>query len=214
VNTLEQERGERLELNDIGRVTIQTTRALFFDAYRTNRSTGAFILIDPISNSTAAAGMIQEPIREPATDRAAQTALSELNFEAGRLTPAERYARAGHYPATIWLTARQDLTYLIERKLFERNCQVHVVAEDTESHILPEVAALLHAAGLISIISGSTLDAAERERARTRVGRERFFDFDPRALAPDDERAAEQILAALEERGVLPHSRFHAGEGI
>jgi sulfate adenylyltransferase large subunit len=214
VNTLDQERAERLELNDIGRVTIQTTRALFFDAYRANRSTGAFILVDPISNATAAAGMIQEPIREPAADRAAQAALSELNFQAGRLTPAERYARAGHYPATIWLTARQDLTYLIERKLFEGGCQVHVVAEDTESHILPEVAALLNAAGLISIISGSTLDAAERERARTRVGRERFFDFDPRNLAPSDERAAEQILAVLEERGVLPHSRFHEGEGI
>jgi sulfate adenylyltransferase large subunit len=214
VNTLDQERAERLELNDIGRVTIETTRALFFDAYRANRSTGAFILVDPISNATAAAGMIQEPIREPAADRAAQAALSELNFQAGRLTPAERYARAGHYPATIWLTARQDLTYLIERKLFEGGCQVHVVAEDTESHILPEVAALLNAAGLISIISGSTLDAAERERARTRVGRERFFDFDPRNLAPSDERAAEQILAVLEERGVLPHSRFHEGEGI
>jgi sulfate adenylyltransferase large subunit len=214
VNTLDQERAERLELNEIGRVTIETTRPLFFDAYRTNRSTGAFILIDPLSNATAAAGMIQEPIREPAADRAAQAALSELNFEAGRLTPAERYARAGHYPATIWLTARQDLTYLIERKLFERGCLVHVIAEDTESHILPEVAALLNAAGLISIVSGSTLEAAERERARTRVGSERFFDFDPSALAPSDERAAEQILAVLEERGVLPQSRFDEGEGI
>jgi sulfate adenylyltransferase large subunit len=214
VNTLDQERAERLELNEIGRVTIEATRPLFFDAYRANRATGAFILIDPISNATAAAGMIQEPIREPGADRAAQAALSELNFEAGRLTPAERYARAGHYPATIWLTARQDLTYLIERKLFKRGCLVHVIAEDTESHILPEVAALLNAAGLISIVSGSTLEAAERERARTRVGSERFFDFDPSALAPSDERAAEQILAVLEERGVLPHSRFDEGEGI
>jgi sulfate adenylyltransferase large subunit len=213
VNTLDQEPAELLELNDIGRVTIETTRPLFFDAYRANRSTGAFILIDPLSNATAAAGMIQEPVRD-AADRAARTALSELHFEAGRLTPAERHARAGHYPATIWLTARQDLAYLVERKLFDRGCQVHVVAEDTESHILPEVAALLHAAGLIAIISGSTLDAAERERARTGMGSERFLDFDPRELAPSDERAAEQILGVLEDRGVLPHSRFHEGEGI
>jgi sulfate adenylyltransferase large subunit len=214
VNTLEEERAERLELNDIGRLTIETTRPLFFDSYRANRATGAFILIDPISNSTVAAGMIQEPLREPAADRAAQAALAEVNFEAGRLTPAERYTRAGHYPATVWLAARQELTYLLERILFQRGCLVHVIAEEVESHILPEVAALLNAAGLISIVSGSSLDAAELERARTRVGRERFFDFDPRDLAPNDERAAEQIIAVLEERGVLPRSRFHEGEGI
>ena len=41
-----------LELNEIGVVSIETHRPLFFDAYRKNRGTGAFILIDPVSNLT------------------------------------------------------------------------------------------------------------------------------------------------------------------
>jgi bifunctional enzyme CysN/CysC len=45
-------------LNEIGRVRIETPRLLAFDAYTANRSTGAFILVDRISNETLAAGMI------------------------------------------------------------------------------------------------------------------------------------------------------------
>ena len=214
VNTLEETSAERLELNEIGRVAIETTRPLFFDAYRSNRVAGSFIVIDPVGNGTVAAGMIQEPCREPGADRAAREALLELEFQASRLTPAERFARAGHRPATIWLTARQDLAYLIERRLFQRGCQVHVIAEEVESRILPEIAALLSAVGLIAIFSGATFDAAECERARVRVGDERFFHFDPEDLATSDEQAAEQVCAALEDRGVVPRTRFSDTEGI
>jgi sulfate adenylyltransferase large subunit len=214
VNTLDEAPADRLELNEIGRVAIETARPLFFDAYTSNRATGSFIVIDPIGNGTVAAGMIQEPRREPGADRAARAALLELEFQASRLTPAERYARAGHRPATIWLTARQDLAYLLERRLFQRGCQVHVIAEEVESRILPEIASLLSAVGLITIFSGSNLDAAECERARARVGSERFFHFDPENLATSDERAAEQILAVLEDRDVLPRTRFTEQEGI
>jgi sulfate adenylyltransferase large subunit len=214
VNTLAQAPADRLELNEIGRIAVETARPLFFDAYSSNRATGSFIVIDPIGNGTVAAGMIQEPRREPDADRAARAALLELEFQASRLTQAERYARAGHRPATIWLTARQDLAYLLERRLFQRGCQVHVIAEEVESRILPEIASLLGAVGLIAIFSGSNLDAAECERARERVGSERFFHFDPENLATSDEGAAEQILAALEDRDVLPRSRFTEQEGI
>jgi sulfate adenylyltransferase large subunit len=214
IDALAEEPADRLELNEIGYVAIETTRPLFFDAYASSHATGSFILIDPISNSTVAAGMIQEPRREPGADRAAQAALLELEFQASRLTPAERYARAGHYPATIWLTARQDLAYLLERRLFQRGCQVHVVAEEVESRILPEVAALLSAAGLIAIVSVSRPDPAERERARTRVSAGRLFHFEPETLAASDEQAADEICAVLEDSGVLPATRYREGEGI
>src|SRR5581483_403014 len=49
-----------LELNEIGRVRIESLRPLVFDRYRDNRQTGAFVLIDRIDNSTLAAGMIEE----------------------------------------------------------------------------------------------------------------------------------------------------------
>jgi bifunctional enzyme CysN/CysC len=49
---------DQLSLNSIGRVTLRTQLPLFFDAYRINRTTGAFILIDPATNNTVGAGTI------------------------------------------------------------------------------------------------------------------------------------------------------------
>jgi bifunctional enzyme CysN/CysC len=61
VNTLHRhEDAERLELNEIGRVTLRVTQPLFADAYTRNRATGGFILIDEATNATVAAGMIME----------------------------------------------------------------------------------------------------------------------------------------------------------
>ena len=59
VNTLHRlEEEKEIGLNDIGRVTIRTTKPLFFDSYRRNRNTGSIILIDEATNETVAAGMI------------------------------------------------------------------------------------------------------------------------------------------------------------
>jgi sulfate adenylyltransferase subunit 1 len=59
VNSLERETGiTTFNLNDIGRVRLKTLRPLMVDAYRANRITGSFILIDEVSNQTVAAGMI------------------------------------------------------------------------------------------------------------------------------------------------------------
>lgn len=56
------------QLNEIGQVDILTAKTLFFDAYAQNRQTGAFILIDPITNNTSAVGMILEPLDERALE--------------------------------------------------------------------------------------------------------------------------------------------------
>ena len=58
VNTMERSNVELLKLNEIGRVVFTTGKELFFDPYHTNKQTGAFILIDPITNNTSAGGMI------------------------------------------------------------------------------------------------------------------------------------------------------------
>lgn len=62
VNTMEQLSGEDFKLNEIGSVRITTAKTLFFDAYKQNKATGAFILIDPITNNTSAVGMITRPL--------------------------------------------------------------------------------------------------------------------------------------------------------
>ena len=68
VNTLEEKPGQPFVLNEIGQVDILTAKTLFFDAYVDNRQTGAFILIDPITNNTSAVGMILAPLDEHALE--------------------------------------------------------------------------------------------------------------------------------------------------
>ena len=59
INTLHKLKEDReVRLNDIARVSLQTSAPLHFDRYRRNRATGSFILIDEQTNNTVAAGMI------------------------------------------------------------------------------------------------------------------------------------------------------------
>jgi len=59
INTLRKEEDTTsFSLNEIGRVSIRTAAPLFYDSYNKNRQTGSFILIDPGTNETVAAGMI------------------------------------------------------------------------------------------------------------------------------------------------------------
>ena len=62
IETLEHEAVHTLGMNDIGVVEIATTRPIFFDSYADNRATGSFILIDPTTNATVAAGMIRRSV--------------------------------------------------------------------------------------------------------------------------------------------------------
>ncbi len=62
VNSMRRLEGREFKLNEIGCVRITTAKTLFFDEYAKNKATGAFILIDPITNNTSAVGMIIRPL--------------------------------------------------------------------------------------------------------------------------------------------------------
>lgn len=78
VNTLAQSQVDRLELNEIGLATLVTSKELFFDPYKNNKPTGAFILIDPITNNTSCVGMIIGSVNE--NDLHIADALPTLNL--------------------------------------------------------------------------------------------------------------------------------------
>lgn len=78
VNTMQRLEGRDFKLNEIGCVHITTAKTLFFDAYQKNKATGAFILIDPITNNTSAVGMIVRPL-EGDTD--AETEIPTLDLK-------------------------------------------------------------------------------------------------------------------------------------
>jgi sulfate adenylyltransferase large subunit len=137
VNTLEHQPARELELNGIGVVSVEAQRPLLFDAYRKNRFTGSFILIDPITNETMGAGMIlQAEVGEGAT---------------GRVTDAERLAVRGHAPLAICLPPdRVDLAWLLERRLFDHGYVVHVIRQPES---LRQAVRTAMAAGLIAIVA-------------------------------------------------------------
>ena len=86
-----------LQLNEVGRLTFRCTEPLLVDDYTTNRSTGSFIIIDPITNATVGAGVIR-------VIAAAHASPNVVRHEAGRLSRLERYAALGTTGATLLFT--------------------------------------------------------------------------------------------------------------
>ena len=64
VNTFKEHKAGKLELNEIGLVDIQANEKIMFDDYQSNPGTGAFIIIDRMTNMTVGAGMITEPLAD------------------------------------------------------------------------------------------------------------------------------------------------------
>jgi sulfate adenylyltransferase large subunit len=112
INSLEQCEAETLVMNEIATVVIEAQRPLFFDTYRENRGTGSFILIDPLTNGTVAAGMISGPAGK----------VSDLE----RVSRVERETRFGHGAVTVCLHGRARAGSILERMLFDRGCLVHL----------------------------------------------------------------------------------------
>ncbi len=105
VDTLHRDLGaETLEVNDIGRVSIHATSPLFFDEYRLNRTTGSFILVDPATNLTVAAGMIIGAGGEPAAVATESVVAENITFHPSSLSREERREALGTTGATIWMT--------------------------------------------------------------------------------------------------------------
>lgn len=130
MQTLEESPESGLAMNDIGVVEIELPLPIFFDPYRQSRAMGSFILIDPESNATAAAGMIRNRVDVPGTQR-----------------PASESAWP-HRPA-ILLTPAVALSGELERDLLLRGCAV----VRTRVHSAALWRSLL-AAGAIVIVEG------------------------------------------------------------
>jgi hypothetical protein len=210
INTLEHELAERLGFNEIGAVMIEAKRPLYFDPYDESRITGAFILIDPLTNETLAAGMIKSGLAGESAR--AEEWLAAGEFSTGRVTPAERYVRAGHRPFAIWLEGGEELALALERKLFNRGCLVHVLGRE----VAAGVAKAFTDAGMISICLAAVHDTSAGESIERAVGGDRFVTVSAATLPDDAESAADEICRSLEQRGYIrPQPKpFTGGAGI
>jgi sulfate adenylyltransferase subunit 1 len=87
--TVTAEADRPMALNQIGSLTITTAKPVMIDCYVDNRGTGSFILIDPATNFTAAAGMIAEVLREQAGPRAARASAAARLARLARAAASE-----------------------------------------------------------------------------------------------------------------------------
>lgn len=134
VNTMKSHPAPTLELNQIGRVNISLSKNIAFDRYQRNKNTGAFIVIDRITNVTVASGMILD--QRTSEDRGDhwddRPASNTLATELSNVTAEERMARYGQRPVTILITGlpgagKTTTAYGVERALFDRGRSAMVV---------------------------------------------------------------------------------------
>ena len=143
VDTLHREQAHTLGLNEIGRVKLTTTQPLFFDPYKLNRATGSFILIDPYTNVTVAAGMIRSRARtlDEVVEAQPEARRKSANvvWEGTEITREMRERRNGHGAAVLWFTGlsgsgKSTVARRLERRLFERGCQTTYLDGDNVRH--------------------------------------------------------------------------------
>ncbi|THG86871.1 sulfate adenylyltransferase subunit CysN [Pseudomonas sp. A-1] len=223
VNSLEQLPASELKLNEIGKVRVSLDAPIALDGYAHNRTTGAFIVIDRLTNGTVGAGMI---IAEPL---AGQNTVGH-HGRLAHVSAEERAARFGQLPATVLFSGlsgagKSTLAYAVERKLFDSGRAVYVLDGQNLRHDLnkglpldragraenwrraAQVARQFNEAGLLTLAAFVAPDAEGREQARAIVGAERlitvYVQASPQACR---ERDPQGLYAAGEDN--IPGESF------
>jgi bifunctional enzyme CysN/CysC len=190
LDTLQPEACETLELNDIGTVRVNCHRPLYFDPYRQNRRTGAFVLIDSLSNGTVAAGVIIGKASSDATDEAVNA------FGRSMVSPREREERLGQRGVVVLLSGlpgagKSELAYTVERLLQDQGRFALVVdpgdplsLENTDLRQHPEelspsaleLSRRAAEAGIIVLLPFAAPRAESRGRWQAAVGDDRWLE--------------------------------------
>lgn len=201
VNSLHRTPAPDLQLNEIGRCSVTLSQPIYFDAYRRNRFTGSFIIIDRISNTTVGAGMISD--RDSAKQPTAAWENTESQTVDGQqqisnVSETERESRFGQKAATVLFTGltgtgKTTLARALERSLFEDGRAVAVLdgelmrkgvnvdlgysVEDRSENLRrsAHVAKLFNEHGLICLAAFVAPNQSVRERVADVIGKDRFL---------------------------------------
>jgi bifunctional enzyme CysN/CysC len=128
-----------LTLNDIGTVTLRTSSVVIADSYADNRDTGAFILIDEVTNDTIGAGTIIEAREvKPGTHPR-----SDIRWHPSALDRRHRWQATGQAGATIWFTGlpasgKSTIAVAVERALVESGRVAYLLDGDNLRHGLSD----------------------------------------------------------------------------
>ncbi|MDX9887171.1 sulfate adenylyltransferase subunit CysN [Thauera sp.] len=190
VNTLEHVAAKKLELNAIGVCNLSLDRPIAFDAYRDNRDTGGFILVDRLSNNTVGAGLLHFALR-----RAHNIHVQHVDVD-----KAARSALKHQKSCVLWFTGlsgagKSSIANLVEKKLHALGHHTYLLDGDNVRHGLnkdlgftdadrvenirrvAEVARLMVDAGLIVLTAFISPFKSERRMARSLMGEDEFIEI-------------------------------------
>ncbi len=190
VNSLEHAAGRTLALNEVGMVNLSLSQPIAFDAYKDNRDTGGFILIDRFSNATVGAGMIDFGLRRA----------TNVHWQALDVNKEARAGQKGQKPAILWFTGlsgsgKSTIANIVERKLHAEGRHTYLLDGDNVRHGLNrdlgftdadrvenirrvgETAKLFVDAGLLVMVSFISPFRSERRMARELVGAGEFIEI-------------------------------------
>jgi bifunctional enzyme CysN/CysC len=189
VNTMDHMAAKTLELNAIGVAEIVTDKAIVFDPYIENRTLGGFILIDKMTNSTVAAGMINFSLRRA----------QNVHWQALDISRGAHASLKNQKPAVLWFTGlsgsgKSTIANLVEKKLHRMNRHTFLLDGDNVRHGLNkdlgfteadrienirrvgEVAKLMTDAGLIVITAFISPFKADRDMVRAMLPEGEFIE--------------------------------------
>ena len=190
VNNYEQQPVDTLALNDIASCNISLDRAIAFDSYETNRTTGSFILIDPETNATAGVGMIKFALRRS----------QNIHWQALDIDKAQRAMAKGQKPVVLWFTGlsgsgKSTIANIVEKKLHAMGRHTMLLDGDNVRHGLNrdlgftdadrvenirrvgEVSRLMLEAGVITLVSFISPFSAERAMVRSMLEDGEFIEI-------------------------------------
>ena len=189
VNDFAHEAAKSLDINEVGVCNLSTRAPIAFDPFAENRTTGAFILIDRITNATVGAGMILHSLRRA----------ENIHWQSLDVGKRGRSDLKNQRPAVFWFTGlsgsgKSTIANLFEKKLYASGRHTYILDGDNVRHGLnrdlgftdadrvenirrvAEVAKLMADAGLIVIVSFISPFAAERRVARELMAEGEFVE--------------------------------------
>ena len=179
VNTLEEQSGKTLALNEVGSCKLSLSKPIAFDPYKKNRALGSFILIDRNTNATIGVGMIDHSLRRA----------QNIHWQHLETNKTSRASQKNQKPCMLWFTGlsgsgKSTVANLVEKRLYDLGRHTYTLDGDNVRHGLnkdlgftdadrvenirrvSETAKLMTDAGLIVLVSFISPFISERRMAR------------------------------------------------
>jgi bifunctional enzyme CysN/CysC len=190
IDTMAQQAATTLEANEIGCVNLSLDRPLVCEAYRDDRELGSFILLDPITRRTVAAGLIDFSLRRA----------DNIRWQTLDIDKSVRARLKQQRPCVLWFTGlsgagKSTIANLVERRLCELGRHTALLDGDnlrhginrdlgftTEARVenmrrVTEIASLFVDAGLITLVSLISPFRSDRDMARARLDGGEFIEI-------------------------------------